>query len=97
MESCNNSEIKDIPYYNGYYTLKGEKLLVAYPGYPYIKVCINNGDDNCEYTSIMKKLGITCHDIGAKWTCIGFTAFVWDYIYMVADGGRQNMVFIQDI
>ncbi len=41
----NGYEIKDIPYYNGYYTLKGEKLLVAYPGYPYIKVCINNGDD----------------------------------------------------
>ena len=41
----NGYEIKDIPYYNGYYTKNGEKLLVAYPGYPYIKVCINNGDD----------------------------------------------------
>ena len=41
----NGYEIKDIPYYNGYYTQNGEKLLVAYPGYPYIKVGINNGDD----------------------------------------------------
>lgn len=41
----NGYEIKDIPYYNGYYTQNGEKLLVAYPGYPYIKVCINNGND----------------------------------------------------
>lgn len=41
----NGKELKDIPYYNGYYTKNGEKLLVAYPGYPYIKVCINNGDD----------------------------------------------------
>ena len=41
----NGYELKDIPYYNGYYTRNGEALLVAYPGYPYIKVCINNGDD----------------------------------------------------
>ena len=41
----NGYEIKDIPYYNGYYTKNGETLLVAYPGYPYIKAAINNGDD----------------------------------------------------
>ena len=41
----NGFELKDIPYYNGYYTRNGVPLLVAYPGYPYIKVCINNGDD----------------------------------------------------
>jgi S-adenosylmethionine hydrolase len=26
-----------MPYYNGYYTENGESLLVAYPGYDYIK------------------------------------------------------------
>ena len=41
----NDYEIKDLPYYNGYYTDTGYPLLVAYPGYPYIKACINNGDD----------------------------------------------------
>ena len=37
--------MEGLPYYSGYYTLTGDPLLVAYPGYPYIKVCINNGDD----------------------------------------------------
>lgn len=41
----NGYALKGIPYYNGYYTKTGEPLLVAYPGYPYIKICINNGDD----------------------------------------------------
>ena len=41
----NGYELQDLPYYNGYYTVTGNPLLVAYPGYPYIKVCINNGDD----------------------------------------------------
>ena len=41
----NGTVLKDIPFYNGYYTKTGEYILVAYPGYPYMKVCINNGDD----------------------------------------------------
>ena len=41
----NGYELRDIPYYNGYYTKTGEPLLIAYPGYDYIKVAINNGDD----------------------------------------------------
>lgn len=41
----NGYSIEDVPYYNGYYTANGELLLVAYPGYPYIKITINNGDD----------------------------------------------------
>ena len=41
----NGYEMKGLPYYNGYYTQTGQPLLVAYPGYPYIKACINNGDD----------------------------------------------------
>ena len=45
VKFSNGYELKEIPYYNGYYTANGEPLLVAYPGYPYIKVCINNGDD----------------------------------------------------
>ena len=41
----NGYVMEDLPYYNGYYTANGEPLLVAYPGYPYIKAAINNGYD----------------------------------------------------
>ncbi len=40
----NGYSMEDVPYYNGYYTKNGENILVAYPGYPYIKAAINNGD-----------------------------------------------------
>ena len=45
VKFSNGYSLSGIPYYNGYYTQTGEPLVVAYPGYPYIKVCINNGDD----------------------------------------------------
>jgi len=48
----NGYELKDIPYYNGYYTDSGEKLLVGYPGYPYIRVGINNGNDLYEEAEV---------------------------------------------
>ena len=41
----NGYKLSEVPYYNGYYTANGEALLVGYPGYPYIKAAINNGDD----------------------------------------------------
>ncbi len=41
----NGLEFRDIPYYNGYYTANNEPLIVAYPGYPYIKITLNNGAD----------------------------------------------------
>lgn len=41
----NGYHLDGIPYYNGYYTKTGEPLLIAYPGYDYIKAAINNGDD----------------------------------------------------
>lgn len=41
----NGYRLDDVPYYNGYYVLAGEPLLIAYPGYDYIKAAINNGDD----------------------------------------------------
>ena len=40
----NGYELKDLPYYSGYYSKTGEALLVGYPGYDYIDACINNGD-----------------------------------------------------
>lgn len=45
IEFSNGYKLEDLPYYNGYYTNVGEPLLVGYPGYPYIRAGINNGDD----------------------------------------------------
>lgn len=45
IKFSNGYTIEKIPFYNGYYVKTNEPLLVAYPGYPYIKVCNNNGDD----------------------------------------------------
>ena len=41
----NGYKLEDIPYYNGYYVDAGEALLIAYPGYDYIKAAINYGED----------------------------------------------------
>ena len=41
----NGYQLKDLPYFNGYYVDAGKPLLVGYPGYPFIKVTINYGDD----------------------------------------------------
>ena len=45
IEFSNGYVLEDLPYYNGYYTANGEPLLVAYPGYPYIKAAFNNAGD----------------------------------------------------
>ena len=41
----NGYRLEDIPYYNGYYVAAGEALLIAYPGYDYIKAAVNYGND----------------------------------------------------
>ena len=41
----NGYTLEDVPYYNGYYVDAGEPLLIAYPGYDYIKAAINYGAD----------------------------------------------------
>ncbi len=48
----NGYELTDLPYYNGFYTQPGEPLMIAYPGYPYIKACINSGDDLWEVAGL---------------------------------------------
>ena len=48
----NGYEMTDIPYYNGYYTQVGEPLLVGYPGYIYVRLGINNGDDLWELAGL---------------------------------------------
>ena len=41
----NGYKLEDIPYYNGYYVDAGMPLLVAYPGYDYVKATLNYGED----------------------------------------------------
>ena len=41
----NNVSYTDIGYYSGYYVPAGQELVVGYPGYDFIKFCINYGDD----------------------------------------------------
>ena len=45
IKFSNGYEMLDLPYYSGYYVDAGNKLLVGYPGYDYIRVGINYGDD----------------------------------------------------
>ena len=52
IEFSNGYKLTGIPYYNGYYTQNGEPLLIAYPGYDYIKAAINNGDDLFEVAGL---------------------------------------------
>ena len=44
VEFSNGYELKDIPYFNGYYVNVGDPLLVGYPGYPYVEAALNYGD-----------------------------------------------------
>ena len=53
----NGYTLEDIPYYNGYYVDAGEPLLIAYPGYDYIKAAINYGDDLWERANLHAVLG----------------------------------------
>ena len=48
----NGYTLEDVPYYNGYYVDVGEALLIAYPGYDYIKAAINYGEDLWEAGSL---------------------------------------------
>lgn len=56
VEFSNGYIMEDIPYYNGYYVDAGEPLLIAYPGYDYIKAAINYGDDLWEVAKLSSGL-----------------------------------------
>ena len=51
----NGYELKNIPYYNGYYCRIGEPLLVGYPGYPHVRVAVNLGDPLWETSGVTTK------------------------------------------
>ena len=64
LSFSNNVKYEDIGYYSGYYVPAGQELVVGYPGYDYIKFCINYGDD--VYTkhnfNTETKVTITVHE-----------------------------------
>ena len=45
VEFSNGYVYENLPFYNGYFVSPDETLLVGYPGYPYIKVAVYNGED----------------------------------------------------
>ena len=53
----NGYKLEDIPYYNGYYVDAGEALLIAYPGYDWIKAAVNYGEDLWERASLKRLTG----------------------------------------
>ena len=53
VEFSTGYKLTDIPYYNGYYVDAGDPLLIGYPGYDFIKVTINYGDDLWEEAGLM--------------------------------------------
>lgn len=50
----NGYKLEDLPYYNGYYVDAGQPLLIAYPGYDYIKAAINYGNDLWEEAGLLQ-------------------------------------------
>ena len=55
----NDVTYTDIGYYSGYYVPAGQELVVGYPGYDYIKFCINYGDDVYTKHSFNKDTKVT--------------------------------------
>jgi len=53
----NGYTLEDIPYYNGYYVDAGQPLLIAYPGYEYIKAAVNYGNDLWETAGLKASAG----------------------------------------
>ena len=59
LSFSNNVKYNDIGYYSGYYVPAGQELVVGYPGYDFIKFCINYGDDVYTMNNFNKDTKIT--------------------------------------
>ena len=98
VKFSNGYELKDIPYYNGYYTANGEVLLVAYPGYPYIKVCINNGDDLWEEAGLKAEApGESENKAGSLWLSAGLEEEDSAEVRLVKRGKYKEIQEARDI
>ncbi len=54
LSFSNGYTLNDLPYYNGYYVDAGEVLVIAYPGYAYVKAAVNYGADLWETAGVDK-------------------------------------------
>ena len=59
LSFSNNVKYNDIGYFSGYYVPAGQELVVGYPGYDYIKFCINYGDDVYTMNNFNKDTRVT--------------------------------------
>ena len=59
LSFSNNVKYNDIGYYSGYYVPAGQELVVGYPGYDYVKFCINYGDDVYTMNNFNKDTKVT--------------------------------------
>ena len=59
LSFSNNVKYEDIGYYSGYYVPAGQELVVGYPGYDYIKFCINYGEDVYKMNAFDEKTEVT--------------------------------------
>ena len=55
----NGQTMENQPYYNGFYTVPGNTLLVGYPGYDYVKAAIDSGDDLWEVLGLEEGMTAT--------------------------------------
>lgn len=52
VDFSNGFKLRDVPFFNGYNVRIGESVVVAYPGYKYIAICINNGEKLYDYANL---------------------------------------------
>ena len=88
----NGYKLEDIPYYNGYYVDAGEALLIAYPGYDYIKAAINYGEDLRERANLKKVLGES-----SLWTSAGLEEHSTASVYLREKGKYLDIQEARDI
>lgn len=48
----NGFSLSELPYYSGYFVGRGEPLVVGYPDYPYVKICVNYGESLWETAGV---------------------------------------------
>ncbi len=55
----NGFEVKGVPYYNGFYVDTGDPVLVGYPGYQYVRLTYNYGEDMYVKGGLTEKTTVT--------------------------------------
>ncbi len=91
----NGYRLDDIPYYNGYYVDAGQPLLIAYPGYDYIKAAVNYGDDLWETANL--KLDPDSEPEETLWLSAGLEEHDTASVYLRGKGKYADIQSARDI